>query len=134
MYLGAVIGGPDVDPECPLLAEQKRLWKRLAGLMPAEGSTPLIDLVFHVPGSMLQPEFTGIRVGSFSRKHKLVQIQVAVPESELNGPNPKQFLIASMRSAVTLAEARFRKAGLALDIPLHASFISAVESAGGSAA
>jgi hypothetical protein len=47
-----------------------------------EGVTALlnVNVVFHVPGHMLKPEFEGVRTGSFSKKHSLLMVQIALPE------------------------------------------------------
>jgi hypothetical protein len=39
-----------------------------------------LNVVFHIPGNMLKPEFVGVRTGSFSRSRALLMVQVALPE------------------------------------------------------
>ncbi|MBM7829448.1 hypothetical protein JOE59_000153 [Agromyces cerinus] len=38
-----------------------------------------MDVVFHVPGPLLTPDYEGIRTGTLSRRDRLIQVQVAVP-------------------------------------------------------
>jgi hypothetical protein len=38
-----------------------------------------LNVVFHVPGNLLEPEFSGVRTGRFSRKEALLMVQVALP-------------------------------------------------------
>ncbi len=71
-----------------------------------------LDLVFHVPGSVLKPEFVGLRTGKFSRKERLLQIQIAVPEELLESPWLRRFVVDSIRSAVSLGGPKFAKAGI----------------------
>jgi hypothetical protein len=40
-----------------------------------------LNVVFHIPGNMLKPEFDGIRTGSFSKARALLMVQVALPEA-----------------------------------------------------
>ncbi len=71
-----------------------------------------LDLVFHVPGSILKPEHAGLRTGRFSRKERMLQIQIAVPEELMESPRLRAHLLQSIRSAVEKAEPRLAKAGI----------------------
>ena len=71
-----------------------------------------LDLVFHVPGSILKPEHTGLRTGRFSRKERMLQIQIAVPEDLMESPGLRGYIVQSIRMAVEIAEPRFNKAGI----------------------
>lgn len=43
--------------------------------------SPLIlNIVFHIPGNMLKPEFSGVRTGTYSKKLAALMVQVALPE------------------------------------------------------
>src|SRR5262249_1121116 len=79
MYIGSVVGGPEISSRSSLLQEAKRLVEIISPIRPEEGSTSVIDLVLFVPGPILKPDWTGARTGSLSKKLKLLQIQVAVP-------------------------------------------------------
>jgi hypothetical protein len=37
-----------------------------------------VNVVFHVPGNLLSPEFVGVRTGSFSKSRRLLMVQVAL--------------------------------------------------------
>ena len=39
-----------------------------------------LNVVFHVPGRLFKPEFSGVRTGRYSNKLGLLMVQVAVPE------------------------------------------------------
>ncbi|MFJ2738832.1 hypothetical protein ACIO3O_04110 [Streptomyces sp. NPDC087440] len=80
LYIGAVEGGPTPHPG-KLTAGLQEIG-RLVDAQPWEHSEDetAIDLVFHIPGSLLKPEYEGIRTGSLWRKRCIMQVQVAVPE------------------------------------------------------
>lgn len=72
-----------------------------------------LDLVFHVPGSITKPEHTGLRTGRFSKTERLLQIQIAVPEELMEAAGLRRVLVTAIRDAISLAESRFRRAGIA---------------------
>ncbi|QNE77169.1 hypothetical protein F0344_23455 [Streptomyces finlayi] len=38
-----------------------------------------MDVVFHVPGPLLAPDYEGTRTGTLSRRERLITMQIAVP-------------------------------------------------------
>jgi len=49
--------------------------------------TPLnVNVVFHVPGNILKPDFNGPRTGSFAKEQRLLMVQVALPEEVPDDP------------------------------------------------
>jgi hypothetical protein len=40
-----------------------------------------VNVVFHVPGNLIKPDFEGVRTGSFSKNASLLMVQVALPEA-----------------------------------------------------
>lgn len=66
-------------------------------------ASPLaVSVVFHIPGQHLEPEFTGVRTSTFSRKERRLMIQVALPPT--SSPTPDAYLRESLRAAVEAAE------------------------------
>lgn len=61
-----------------------------------------LNVVFHVPGNMLKPEFEGVRTGSFSKAKALLMVQVALPEAAPS--NPMGYLKSAIYDAVESAE------------------------------
>jgi hypothetical protein len=79
LSLGVVIGG-DTPSNRPWREALDRLVPEViearAGLI-----TPLnLNVVFHVPGNLVKPDYTGERTGRFSKKEMLLMVQVALPE------------------------------------------------------
>jgi hypothetical protein len=56
-----------------------------------------VNIVFHVPGDIIKPDFEGVRTGSFSKKMSLLMIQVALPEA------PPEDIDADLQSRVMQA-------------------------------
>ena len=69
----------------------------------SEVSSPLaVNVVFQLPGRFLTPEFVGVRSGTFSRKERLLMVQVAVPAEPTSTPDTDVRIL--LRDAVELAE------------------------------
>ncbi len=103
--LGAVMGGPEPLPCRDALDE---VWRYFKG---SEGG-PFLNVVFHFPGSLIKPPYTGLRTGRFSPKEQGFMIQVAVPESVAQS-NDKQaasaFFLWAVEEALELSESRWEK-------------------------
>lgn len=110
IYIGQVMGGPEFRQDVPINMALAKIY-RLRG--PAgEGEFGSLDVVFHVAGSILEPEFVGVRTGRFSRKRRMLQVQIAVPKEVVAAEDPYPFLAARVLEAVQLAAPVFAKAGI----------------------
>ncbi len=88
---------------------------------------PLLNLLFELPGDITSPQFSGQRVGVFSRKEEILQIETAVPEEVLESMEAAGFIFESLRSAIKMAGERFAKRGLTFDVPAHLSLVDELE-------
>jgi hypothetical protein len=110
IYIGQILGGPELRDHAPLNRAIAKLY-RLRG--PAgEGEFGSLDVVFHVAGSLLEPEFSGVRTGRFSRKRRMLQVQIAVPKEVVASEDPYPILAARLLEAVRVAVPVFVKAGI----------------------
>jgi hypothetical protein len=76
-----------------------------------------LNIVFHVPGSIVGcPDYVGVRTAKFSKKQKMLMIQVAVPKEMIHSPKVRAFLFSSVREAVTTAAPFLRKKGVAYPV------------------
>jgi hypothetical protein len=73
-----------------------------------------LNVVFHVPGSMLKPEFEGVRTGRFSKAMQLLMVQVAVPEAV--PPDPDEYLLDAVGAAIDEAERWAKRRGMATNL------------------
>jgi len=110
IYVGELYGSPDVWQE-PVQRAIRRIRQLLRG--GTEDEQGSLDLVFHVPGPILRVDWTGVRTGTFFRRERMLQVQMAVPESV-----PQEqcaldaFLLDLVEQAALAAEPRFRQAGI----------------------
>lgn len=79
-----------------------------------EGESPGVVVVFVVPGSLGDVNFSGLRPTLFSRKKKLLQIEAAVPKELVAAENIDDFAIDALRRAAQIAAEHFerKKAGV----------------------
>jgi hypothetical protein len=78
LSIGAVIGGTSPWPRAWRDAT-RRLGKRVRDLRDGVDAPVNLNVVFHVPGELLQLDWQGVRTGRWSKKHQLLMIQVTVP-------------------------------------------------------
>lgn len=78
-----------------------------------EGSTPAVNVVFCTPGSIAgRPDWDHGRVVRYSRKRKLLLVQVAVPEEVVSSEAPLDFVIRELQGANALAFEFYRQKGM----------------------
>jgi hypothetical protein len=115
LSVGAMFGGSGI-PETVRKGIQSlaQYVKRAREALPpfTEANAAGVNVVFHVPGDILQPDFKGMRTGSWFGKRRTQVVQVAVP-SDLRDPHDvADFLAESVEQAVREAAyrmSRFRR-------------------------
>jgi Ankyrin repeats (3 copies) len=108
LSIGMVSGGPEETPVRLVVVE---LMRRVAA---ARRPNPWrekghLNVVFHLPGSVLQTSFLGIQTGTFSRVRRVFMVQAA-PISTAYEAVERGVLVEMVREAIALADKRFRKA------------------------
>ena len=61
---------------------------------------------------MLSPDYEGLRTGKFSRKERMLMVQVSVPPNVVTSENAESFVVQSLREAIRMAKPRFERAGI----------------------
>jgi hypothetical protein len=126
--IGAVYLGPELD----------RSWadRRIGTLMRAAaklrgwfevGHFPAINVVFYVPGSFEKVKFDKIRDAKFSRKKRLLMIQVPIPASEVNSKSLDDFLIKSLHDANLIGTQYFQEKGMVFPYQEAEELVSQIE-------
>ena len=96
LSIGVIIGGTTPANKGwtePLRALSQRVTAARAGV-----DVPLaVNVVFHIPGRLLQPEFEGVRTGSYSRKRSILMVQATLPEQPPDDPYA-HLLIVTLRA------------------------------------
>ena len=103
--IGTVMGGPE---SLPCESALKSVW----GYFKSNESQPFLNVVFHFPGSLISPPYTGLRTGRFSSKEQGFMIQVAVPEEVAQSADKEsasEFFLSAIEEALKLSESRWKK-------------------------
>lgn len=125
LFIGAVLGGPELENgHIHRYISLIRKASEQCGV--SESTTPALDVVFHVPGSMLPINFEGLRTAKFSKNQKMLMIQVAVPKN-IQGSDLESFILASLRRAAELAQPVFQKAKIVFDAERYLHLINLIE-------
>lgn len=65
--------------------------------------TPVIDLVFLLPGAQEKPDFEGMRLNHYSSAHRMLRIESAVPGHLVESAHAERFILAALQDAVDAA-------------------------------
>jgi hypothetical protein len=76
-----------------------------------EGDSPAVIVVWVVPGSLGEVNFTGQRTTLFSKKKKLMQIEAEVPKEVVNAGGSVEFVIDALHKAAATAAKTFARKG-----------------------
>jgi hypothetical protein len=123
--IGAVFGGGELSGT--------PIDRALRGLsFPPDNSLPFsLNVVFHVPGSIAGgPDYVGVRTGKFSRKEKMLMVQVAVPKEIIYSADVRAFLFSSVREAVRTAGPFLQKKGIEFPVGRVLEIVRMAETAG----
>ncbi|WP_333680495.1 hypothetical protein [Dyella sp.] len=79
LTFGTLVGGSGTNSHRWKDAVWDLSW-RIDGVAKTHTSPLKLNVVFHIPGNMLKPEFSGVRTGSYFKKLAALMVQVALPE------------------------------------------------------
>jgi hypothetical protein len=113
LSIGSVVGGPSSANQ-PWREAIADLTRSVAEARDAVTSPLNINVVFQVPGSILQPDFHGTRTGRYSKADRLLLVQVALPEEVPD--EPKRYVRAALSDAIGEAEEWARARTIATDL------------------
>jgi hypothetical protein len=83
----------------------------------ANGTTPWVNPVFIVAGSLGTPDFSDVRLGHYSKDEKGIVIEVAIPQTVVDSDNLRDPIVRGLQMANALAFHFFEEKGL--DFPLR---------------
>ena len=112
--IGAVYNGPEHQQSFAKQAITVAMngFCDLRGTDEIGGEIPGLNVVFYVPGSLGDPDWVGLRDSKFSRKKKMLMVQVAVPRVMVNSPSLPNFIIESIHGANKIAFQFFHAKGI----------------------
>jgi len=128
LFIGDVLGGPELGATAgvSVLRDIRRAALELRGQGRELSEQGSLDLVFHFPGTVFQPDFAGVRTAKFSRKRQLLMVQVAVPPAVIQ-VGEHGFFFDSMKTAVELADPVFARASIPFRADEYLRFIRDTE-------
>src|SRR5262245_41896304 len=114
--IGAIIGGPESSFFDKVLCEFMRHCESEGHL---SGEPVQINIVYHIPGSLMSPDFIGVRPAKFSRKDRKLMVQAAV-EKEMTLVRDRHvvldYIIDVADEAVGVAKTKFDSAKIQYNI------------------
>lgn len=119
IYVGRVGYGPKLD-RLPISRSIHAIRDALRHELGPANAGPSIDIVVHVPGSLGEAEFEGIRTGRLSRAEQMVQAEIAVPRDLGTAAEPTGPLLELVASAIVAGAEHLKRAGISFDTAAHA--------------
>lgn len=110
LSIGIIIGGLDVENAVVVKVIQSIRGISIAMQKKVNFSCiASINMVFHVPGNILKPDYEWVRTAKFSRVEKKLMIQISVPEEEVNQSDCHIYIFKAMKEGIMLAKPVFKK-------------------------
>lgn len=114
--IGAVHGGPEQLAFYKELGDFMRFCKenRARGFQDA-----MINIVYHVPGTLLRPDYEGVRTGKFSKRERCLMVQVAVEEEFAaldDSKKIRQYIFETADEAIGIGKSGLERKGLVYEI------------------
>lgn len=122
--IGAIIGGPESSFFDRVLCEFMRHCESEGHL---SGELVKVNIVYHLPGSMMPPDFIGVRPAKLSRKDKKLMVQAAV-EAEMADVRDRDeildYIIDVADEALGVAKTKFDASKINYDIKKDREFLN----------
>ena len=122
--IGAIIGGPESSYFDSILCEFMRHCESEGHL---SGESVKVNIVYHLPGSMMPPDFIGVRPAKLSRKDKKLMVQAAV-EAEMaevrNRDEILDYIIDVADEALGVAKTKFDASKIDYEIKKDRDFLN----------
>lgn len=77
---------------------------------------PSLDVTFMLPGKLDKPNFSGMRMGSYTMKNNILFFEKAVPEHIVHSEKAKEFVNMVMQDVIVHADEFFKESATHFDI------------------
>jgi hypothetical protein len=131
IYVGLQLNGPELSkaPIDQLLTLGAKAAAEARGEFTV-GLAPAINVVFYVSGSLGDfPDIAKMAAGRFSRKQKLLLVEVPVPHEIAEPGGSVAFVIDTLHKANAIAAEVFAKKGIQFDLPKAEAIVDHVKQA-----
>jgi len=120
LFLSAILGGPEqldkpFDKISSLICRRKDLLQDEL-IDPEDG---IVNVVFQYSGTLMRPDFCGIRTGSFSKKKRILVIQIAFPQEVVISEQFSHHYLLLLIDALTEAKKYFDKKRIQFSLESH---------------
>lgn len=87
----------------------------------AEAGAPsvTVNIVYHLPGSVIKPDYIGLRIGRFSKQERCLVVQVAVEDEFISSDDEAtvfQYIYDTADEALGLAKSDLDRRGIPYDL------------------
>jgi hypothetical protein len=79
LSFGTVLGGA-TEKNRPWQEAVRNLRDRVSNIAKGVEAPLKLNVVFHIPGNLLKPDYSGMRTGRYSKSEAALMIQIALPE------------------------------------------------------
>lgn len=121
--IGAVVGGPECDFFRSHLSRLSRFCSENRNDGSDSGET---NIVYHLPGSVIKPDYTGLRTAKFSKKEKTLMIQVGVEEEWIASTDDRtvlQYIYETADEALGIARGELARRGIDYELDADRRFL-----------
>lgn len=122
--IGAIVGGRECAFFDRVLCEFMRHCESEGRL---SGEPVTVNIVYHLPGSLVKPAFIGLRLAKLSRRDRHLMVQAAV-EEEMNTVRERKeildYIIDVADEAICIAKTKFVSSGIEYDINKDRAFLN----------
>jgi hypothetical protein len=113
IYIGAIFDGPELEGGHFSRVMTAFVYANsIARDESKEGDAPSYNIVFCVPGSLGEPDWTDLRQVRYSKKKKMILLHAAVPRDVVASDNAFDYIIATLREANDAAYRFYKHKGM----------------------
>lgn len=124
LYHGSILGGPEqidkpFDKQITAIVRRQVMFEK--ELIKTDDG--LLNVVFVFSGSLVQPDFVGIKVGRFIKKENRLEVRVAVPPDVPFSQDFAHRYACWLKDAIAEAKKVFDKKGVAFSLEDHQALV-----------
>lgn len=128
LSIGTVLGGSTVNNR-GWVEGTREIQREIVLARDNVSSNINVEVVFHVPGNILSPDYEGLRTGSYWKSKALLQVQVALPA--VAPADPRSALIQLIWDALDVVDSWAATKGKSADTAGLRGIVAKVEGLNG---
>jgi hypothetical protein len=114
--------------ECVFMKAVTKVASNLAGVRDQrlQKQTPVLDIVFLLPGQCEKVDFEGLRLHSFDLARQILRFESVVPEKMVASIYAERFVIAIIQDAIDAAGEFFIEQRVLFDVPGYLALVDLI--------